>query len=176
MDPTPNTPAEVDAVVARDKTFDAGCQARSALLLPYVGTPNAGRDMDIVRAALGDPKMYYLGASYGTYLGAIYAGLFPTHIARAVFDGPLPPSLTNKQLGLEQARGFQAELTRFIADCVTRPDCPLGSDPNTAGEKLADFLASTDAHPLPTGSGRMLDGIVIPERDWTCQARANPDC
>jgi pimeloyl-ACP methyl ester carboxylesterase len=157
MDLTPNTPAEVDAVVAGDKAFDAGCQARSAVLLPYVGTPNAARDMDVLRAALGDPKMYYLGASYGTYLGAIYAGLFPNHIARAVFDGPLPSSLTNKQLGLEQARGFQVELTRFIADCVTRPDCPLGSDPNTAGQKLADFLASTDAHPLPTGTDRMLD-------------------
>lgn len=157
QDPTPNTSAEVDAVVAGDKTFAAGCQARSTLLLPYVGTPNAARDMDILRAALGDQKMYYLGASYGTYLGAIYAGLFPTHIARAVLDGPVPPSLTSRQLGLGQARGFQAELTRFITDCVIHPDCPLGNDVTAAEKKLADFFASTDVHPLPTGSGRMLD-------------------
>lgn len=167
QDPTPNTPAEVDAVVTGDKTFDAGCQARSAWLLPYVGTPNAARDMDVLRAALGEEKMYYLGASYGTYLGAVYADLFPTHIARAVLDGPLPPSLTNRQLGLGQARGFQAEFARFISDCVTHPDCPLGTDPGIAGQKLVDFLASTDTHLLPTGTGRMLDealaqtGVIV---------------
>lgn len=157
QDPTPDTPAEVDAVVAEDKTFAAGCQARSRVQLPYVGTPNAARDMDILRAALGDQKMYYLGASYGTYLGATYIELFPARVARAVLDGPLPPSLTSRQLGLGQARGFQAELTRFIADCVTHPDCPLGTDSNAAEKRLADFFASTDTHPLPTGSGRMLD-------------------
>ncbi|PZS37843.1 MAG: proteinase [Pseudonocardiales bacterium] len=167
LDPTPNTPTEVDAVVTGDKTFDAGCQARSATLLRYVGTPNAARDMDILRAALGDQKMYYLGASYGTYLGAVYAGLFPTHIARAVLDGPVPPSLTTMQLGLGQAGGFQAEITRFIVDCTTHPDCPLGTDATTAGRRLAGFLASTDAHPIPTGTSRMLDealaetGVVV---------------
>lgn len=79
-------------MVAGDKTFDAGCQTRSVLLLPYVGTPNAAHDMDVFRAALGDRKMFYLGASYGTYLGAIYAGLFPTHISRAVLDGRCRPA------------------------------------------------------------------------------------
>jgi pimeloyl-ACP methyl ester carboxylesterase len=167
LDPTPNTPGEVDAVVAGDKAFGASCQARSATLLPHVGTPNAARDMDILRAALGEAKTYYLGSSYGTYLGAIYVGLFPTHIARAVLDGAVSPSLTSKQLGLGQARGFQTEFTRFIADCVTHPDCPLGTDATLAGGKLANFLASTDAHPLPTGTDRMLNealaetGVVV---------------
>jgi pimeloyl-ACP methyl ester carboxylesterase len=157
LDPTPQTPAQVDSVVTGDKIFDVGCQAHSAMLLPYVGTPNAARDMDILRAALGDAKMYYLGASYGTYLGAIYAELFPTHIARAVLDGPLPPNLTTTQLDLGQAQGFQTELTRFITDCVTHPDCPLGTDAITAGQKLADFLASTQTHPVTTGTSRVLD-------------------
>ncbi|MFY9806580.1 MAG: alpha/beta hydrolase [Pseudonocardiaceae bacterium] len=167
LDPDPTTPSEVAAVVTGDKTFAAGCQTHSAMLLPYVGTPNAARDMDILRAALGDQKMYYLGASYGTYLGAIYAGLFPTHIARAVLDGPEAPNLTTKQLDLGQAQGFQTELTRFIADCVTHADCPLGTDATTAGHKLADFFASTQVHPLPTGTSRMLDealaetGVVV---------------
>jgi pimeloyl-ACP methyl ester carboxylesterase len=157
LDPPPHTPTQVDSVVTGDKIFDAGCQAHSAMLLPYVGTPNAARDMDILRAALGDQKMYYLGASYGTYLGAIYAELFPTHIARAVLDGPLAPNLTTTQLDLGQAQGFQTELTRFITDCVTHPDCPPGTDTTTAEQKLVDFLASIQAHPLTTGTGRMLD-------------------
>ncbi|MBW0008622.1 MAG: alpha/beta fold hydrolase, partial [Pseudonocardiales bacterium] len=157
LDPAPSTPAEVDAVVAANKAFDAGCQTHSAVLLPYVGTPNAARDMDILRAVLGDRKMYYLGASYGTYLGAVYAQLFGTHLARAVLDGPLPPNLTDRQLSIEQAVGFQGELTRFIADCVTHPDCPLGTDTTTAAQRLADFFASTRTHPLPTGTDRMVD-------------------
>jgi pimeloyl-ACP methyl ester carboxylesterase len=167
LDPTPQTPAEINSLVVGDKTFDAGCQARSGALLPYIATPNAARDMDVLRAALGDQKMYYLGASYGTYLGAIYADLFPTRIARAVLDGPLPPNLTTTQLDLGQAQGFQAELTRFISDCVIHPDCPLGTDAATAGQKLADFLASTQTHPLPTGTGRTLDealaetGVIV---------------
>jgi len=157
LDPAPATPPEVAAVVSGDKAFDAGCQTHSAILLPHVGTLNAARDMDILRAVLGDRKMYYLGASYGTYLGAVYAELFGTHLARAVLDGPLPPNLTARQLGIGQAGGFQDELTRFIADCATHPDCPLGTDATTAGQKLADFFASTHAHPLPTGTGRMVD-------------------
>jgi pimeloyl-ACP methyl ester carboxylesterase len=167
LNPTPHTPNQINSVVAADKEFVAGCQVRSATLLPYVGTANAARDMDILRAALGDQKMYYLGASYGTYLGAIYAELFPTRIARAVLDGPLPPNLTTTQLDLGQAQGFQTELTRFLSDCVTHPDCPLGTDPSTAEQKLADFLASTRAQPLPTGTGRMLDealaetGVIV---------------
>lgn len=157
LDPAPTTATEVDAVVAGDKAFDAGCQTRSGVLLPYVGTPNAARDMDILRAVLGDQKMYYLGASYGTYLGAVYAQLFATHLGRAVLDGPVPPNLTERQLSLEQAAGFQDEFTRFIADCVTHPDCPLGTDTTTAAQKLVAFFASTHAHPLPTGTDRMLD-------------------
>ncbi|MGH3829990.1 MAG: alpha/beta hydrolase [Pseudonocardiaceae bacterium] len=157
LDRDPTTPAAQESVVTGAKAFDAGCQAHSAALLPYLGTPNTARDMDILRAVLGDRQMYYLGASYGTYLGAVYAELFPTHLARAVFDGPVPPTLTAQQLGIAQAGGFQDALTRFIADCVTHPDCPLGTDPKTAGQRLADFFGSAQARPLPTGTGRRLN-------------------
>ncbi|MGH3770508.1 MAG: alpha/beta hydrolase [Pseudonocardiaceae bacterium] len=157
LDRDPTTPAAQASAVTGARTFDAGCQAHSAALLPYVGTPNTARDMDILRAVLGDRQMYYLGISYGTYLGAVYAELFPTHLARAVFDAPVPPTLTAQQLGIAQAGGFQDALTRFIADCVTHSDCPLGTDPKTAGQKLADFFVSAQAHPLPTGTGRRLN-------------------
>lgn len=91
LDPAPSTPAEVEAVVAGVKAFDTCCLTHSATLLPYVGTPNTARDMDILREVLGDRKLFYLGSSYGTYLGALYAELFPSHLARAVLDGALPP-------------------------------------------------------------------------------------
>jgi pimeloyl-ACP methyl ester carboxylesterase len=103
LDPAPSTPAEVHAVVAEAMAFNAGCRSRSAMLLPYVGTPNTARDVDILRAALGDRKTFYLGASYGSYLGAVYAELFPNSVARMVLDGALPPTLTTGQVIRGQA-------------------------------------------------------------------------
>ena len=87
LDPTPQTPAQVNSVVTGDKTFDAGCQAHSAMLLPYVGTPNAARDMDILRAALDDQKMYYLGASYGTDR-MLNEALAETGVLVTLYDSP----------------------------------------------------------------------------------------
>ncbi|HEY3894886.1 MAG TPA: alpha/beta hydrolase [Pseudonocardiaceae bacterium] len=156
LDPAPGTPAEVDAVVAAVKAFDAGCQTHSAPLLPHVGTPNTARDLDILRAVLGDPKLFYLGSSYGTYLGAVYAELFPSHLARVVLDGAVPPTLTAGQMAQGHAGGAQEALAGFIADCVSHPDCPLGRDAATAAAKLADLFAATRAHPLPIGTGRAL--------------------
>lgn len=157
LDPAPHTPTEVDAVVSGVNTFDAGCYTRSARLLPYVGTASTARDMDILRAVLGDRKLFYLGVSYGTYLGAVYAELFSAHLARAVLDGALPTTLTLAQMTSGQANGAQDELTRFLIDCVTHPDCPLGSDTTSAEARLADFLTSARTRPLPIGTGRMLD-------------------
>ena len=156
LDGAPTTPSHIAALVAGDQSFAAGCHARSAGLLPYLGTPNAARDLDLLRAVLGDQKLYYLGFSYGTYLGAIYTGLFPTRVGRLVLDGPQPPNVAGPQLDLGQASGFQDELDRFITDCVTHPDCPLGTDRGRAAGKLTDFLASTRAHPLSTGTHRVL--------------------
>jgi pimeloyl-ACP methyl ester carboxylesterase len=157
LDGAPTTPSQISALVNGDQAFARGCEQRSGDLLPYVGTPNTARDMDVLRAALGDQKMYYLGYSYGTYLGAVYAQLFPGHLARAVLDGPLPTDLTSTQSDLEQAQGFQTELDRFVADCTTHPDCPLGTDPHAASGKLAAFLASAQTSPLHTTSHRELD-------------------
>ena len=88
---TPDTKAQLATVVAQSKLFARGCEQRSGALLPYVGTRNAARDMDVLRAALGDAKLTYLGKSYGTYLGAWYAQLFPAHVRALVLDGARRP-------------------------------------------------------------------------------------
>jgi pimeloyl-ACP methyl ester carboxylesterase len=157
VDTTPSTPEQVQDLAAADQSFAEGCEERSGQLLPFVGTPNAARDMDILRAALGDQKLNYLGYSYGTYLGAVYADLFPTRVGRTVLDGALPPEQSTRQADLDQAVGFQTELTRFIADCVTRPDCPLGQEPGAAATKLAQFFASAQTQAIPTESHRTLN-------------------
>ena len=83
--------------------------------------------MDILRAALGDRKLTYLGKSYGTYLGTYYAQLFPHNVRALVLDGALDPAETAIDQNIVQAEGFQVAFRSFAADCVRRPDCPLGS-------------------------------------------------
>jgi pimeloyl-ACP methyl ester carboxylesterase len=160
LNPNPTTPEQIQNQVAADKAYVAGCQRRSDDLLPFVGTPNAARDMDVLRAALGDQKMYYLGYSYGTYLGAVYAELFPSRVGRFVLDGPLPPDLTNRMMDVQQAKGFQVEVNRFLADCVTHPDCPMGTDPATAATALSNFFAAAQQNPVPTDSSRTVNAAL----------------
>ena len=156
LNPAPSTPEQIAAQVAADKNYVAACQRRAGHVLPFVGTPNAARDMDVLRAVLGDQQLNYLGYSYGTYLGATYAELFPTKVGRFVLDGPLPADLTNRQLDIQQAKGFQVEVDRFIADCVTHPDCPLGTNPATGAAHLSSFFSAAQVNPVPTDTGRTL--------------------
>ncbi|MCD0482446.1 alpha/beta hydrolase [Streptacidiphilus sp. ASG 303] len=155
-DTTPDTPAEVDALVRLDREFAAGCEQRSGRSLPHVGTVDAARDMDVLRALLGDAKLHYLGKSYGTYLGAVYAGLFPGRVGRMVLDGALDPSLDARRAALGQASGFETAWSSFARDCVTHADCPFGRTTAAAGRSLDALLRSIDRKPLPAGGGRRL--------------------
>ncbi|HEY4466046.1 MAG TPA: alpha/beta fold hydrolase, partial [Streptosporangiaceae bacterium] len=86
-DDSPATAAQLAAVVSENKLVAAQCEKNSGPLLPYVGTRDAARDLDVLRAALGEAKLTYLGKSYGTYLGTWYAQLFPGHVRALVLDG-----------------------------------------------------------------------------------------
>ncbi|MGW6913418.1 alpha/beta hydrolase [Kitasatospora sp. NPDC054939] len=156
-DITPDDQAEVDALVAADKEFAAGCQGSAGARLGHLSTVEAARDMDVLRELLGDPKLSYLGKSYGTFLGATYAGLFPSRVGRMVLDGAMDPSLDSVSGNRTQAGGFETAWAAFAADCVARKDCPLGGDEQAAGEALGELLRSIDAAPLPTtDAGRRL--------------------
>ncbi|MCF6522593.1 alpha/beta hydrolase [Streptomyces sp. JJ36] len=156
-DQTPDDPREVDKLVAAYKSFAKGCAQRSSGLLEHVSTVEAARDMDVLRAALGDDKLHYYGASYGTYLGATYAGLYPQRTGRLVLDGAMDPSLTALELNRQQTGGFATAFTAFAEDCVERKDCPLGTEsPEDAGKKLSAFFREVDAEPLKTGERRTL--------------------
>jgi pimeloyl-ACP methyl ester carboxylesterase len=109
--------------------------------------------MDVLRGVLGDEKLNYLGKSYGTYLGAVYAQEFPQRTGRMVLDGAIDPTLTSKQMNIAQAQGFENLIRQFVADCAKQASCPLGTDPNAGVTKLMDFLMSLQAHPLPTHDG-----------------------
>ncbi|MGV9894834.1 alpha/beta hydrolase [Streptomyces tendae] len=160
-DVTPDDGGETDELVDAYKEFAEGCGADAPKLLRHVSTLETARDMDVLRAVLGDEKLTYVGASYGTFLGATYAGLFPDRTGRLVLDGAMDPSLPARRLNLEQTEGFETAFQSFAKDCVRQSDCPLG-DKNTApdqvGKNLKSFFDDLDAKPLPAGDadGRKL--------------------
>jgi pimeloyl-ACP methyl ester carboxylesterase len=166
-DDTPGTPAQLSAIVSQSKLFASECARNAGSLLPYVGTQNAARDLDVLRAALGESKLTYLGKSYGTYLGAWYAQLFPRHVRALVLDGALDPDATPTDINLTQAEGFEVALHSFAANCMASRSCPLGHDqPVSAGiAKLQALLDHTVRTPLANdlGDGRPANAALLLE-------------
>src|SRR5205807_2248397 len=121
LDSVLDDPIEKAAAIQADRDFAAGCQQMSGKVLPFVDTPSVARDMDRIRAALGDSKLTYLGFSYGTYIGEWYAHLFPTHIRALSLDGVVDPAVNANDSLLGQLVGFEQNLRAFLADCAGKP-------------------------------------------------------
>lgn len=150
---TPEWEAEL---TARNEQFAAACEENSDGVLPFITTEFAARDMDLLRAVLGDEKLNYLGYSYGTFLGATYAKLYPEKVGRLVLDGAIDPSVPSLEVSTTQAVGFESALRAFMADCIEAEDCPFRGSVDDAMTDLATLLASVDASPLPASDGRRL--------------------
>ncbi|MFF2656474.1 alpha/beta hydrolase [Kitasatospora sp. NPDC058032] len=158
------------------KVLADACQAKYGKLLEHIGTRDTVRDMDVLRAALGDQKLSYFGLSYGTYIGSVYAEEFPDRVGRLVLDGAVDPAKSLVENNIEQYGGFERSLRAFAADCAKQKQCPLGKDPDKAPEKLADFLDGLKQKPLTTKDGRVLtsaaawtgviEGLYGDERGW----------
>lgn len=165
VDMTPDTAAEEAAFMADGADFGAGCARLSGKVLPYVGTTNAARDMDVIRQALGDEKLTYFGMSYGTELGGTYAHLFPENVGRTVLDAVVDPTADTTGHARNQATGFQRALENYLKD--------RGQDPKAGARRIAALLKRIDAEPLPTGTDRELNeslaitGIVTPSTPRT---------
>ena len=120
----------------------------ACLIVFAIGRLVAAKDMDILRAALGEAKLHYLGKSYGTFLGSTYAGLFPAKVGRFVLDGVVPPDLTSSELSQGQARGFEEATRAYVANCIKRSTCPVGSTVDEGMQWLRDFLKGLDGQPI----------------------------
>ena len=120
---SPVTAVERAELVAAFRTVVGACARDSGALLPRVSTVDTARDLDRLRGALGDRKLNYVGESYGTYLGTIYATLFPRRVRALVLDGAIDPAADGAAVALGQARGFEHALDNFLANCAKQRDC-----------------------------------------------------
>ena len=155
-----STDAGLAAAQAAYTAFGQACAANTGALLAHVDTVSAAKDMDVLRAVLGDEKLTYLGYSYGTALGAAYAGLFPDRVGRMVLDGALDPTLSSAELGLGQAVGFEGALRAYVADCQGGAECPLTGNADEGLEQIHDLVERARRSPLPTDSDRSLTGTL----------------
>jgi pimeloyl-ACP methyl ester carboxylesterase len=150
--PDPVSPADFDKLVKLNKKVADECGAKYGAQLPYFSTEQAAKDMDALRAAVGDEKLTYLGLSYGTLLGATYAQLFPTKIRAMVLDGAVDPKQTYVQGSEAQAKGFERAFTNFTNWCRQTPgNCPIAPD---ARKAVTDALAAADTKPVRGADGR----------------------
>jgi pimeloyl-ACP methyl ester carboxylesterase len=165
-DDMPSGAAQLAQIVTVSRQYAARCEQNSGALLPYVGTENAARDMDVLRAALGQAKLTYLGKSYGTYLGAWYAQLFPHRVRALVLDGAFDPDTPALQDDMIQAQGFQVALQAFTTSCLAAAGCPLGaqgSSVEAAEGKLQALIVRANSHPLTShlGNRQVADGAML---------------
>ncbi|MGH3356806.1 MAG: alpha/beta fold hydrolase, partial [Nocardioidaceae bacterium] len=156
LDPSPDDPAAVTESRRRLTQFGEGCVAGSGALAGHVSTPEAARDMDVIRAVLRSPELHFYGASYGTLLGSTYADLFPKRVGAMVLDGAVDPSMSFLRSSLEQAAGFQTAVDAYLEYCVQQGDCPLGESVPDARRGLIELLRSIDEQRLPGSGGRGL--------------------
>lgn len=156
----PSAPRGSDAWTAElqtaSTTFADACEANSNGILPYITTDAAARDMDLLRGVLGDKTLTYLGYSYGTFLGATYAKLFPEKVGRLVLDGAIDPSVSGLDVGITQGVGFESALRAYMADCIAGSDCPFRGTVDDGMADLGTLLAAVDRTPLPASDGRQL--------------------
>ncbi|WP_327661692.1 MULTISPECIES: alpha/beta hydrolase [unclassified Streptomyces] len=176
LDLTPDTKAEETAYLQDAVAFGKGCGKQAGALLAHVSTIEAARDMDLMRQALGDKKLHYMGVSYGTELGGIYAHLFPGKVGRLTLDAVVDPTVGRIGQAENQARGFQRALDSYFRS--------RGKDPREGTREIAALLKKLDAKPLPVPGGRELNeslattGIattLYSETSWTALTRGLRD-
>lgn len=154
VDTKPDSQAEIDTYIEQSKEYVATCLSKNKYLTHY-STADAARDMDILRAALGERKLNYMGKSYGTYLGTLYAQFFPNNVGKFVLDGAIDPNIGITEQNITQAIGFDVALDAFIDDCYTQSDCTLPQPRSEAIKAIQSLFQAAATKPLQTNTNRL---------------------
>ncbi|HKR51175.1 MAG TPA: alpha/beta hydrolase [Pseudonocardiaceae bacterium] len=151
------SPAGVERTESREKANDAGCVSRTGTdVLAHIGTREVARDLDVMRSALGDAKLSYLGYSYGTRIGTSYAEYFPGNVRAMILDGALDPAQDQVSQVIDQGRGFQQAFDAFAAWCAGRANCALGQDKSRAVNAFQTLVRPLITKPVGVSDGRKL--------------------
>src|SRR6187402_2862995 len=149
-------------LVGREKDWVAACQKNTGALLGHLDAGSVARDMDVIRAVLGDTKMHYLGYSYGTYLGTMYANLFPKKVGRMVLDGAVDPQVEGITDLATQMAGFDSALKAYMTSCqATAKNCPFTGSVDDGLQQVRALLDGIDARHLVASDGRVLDSATV---------------
>lgn len=133
------------------KDYAAKCAQRTEhgeAMLANIGTREVVRDMDVLRSALGDEKLSYVGFSYGTRIGSAYAEAFPGNVRALVLDGAVDPTQDQIDSTVAQGAGFQKAFGDFLAWCAERQDCALGQDAGAAQQNFKDLVLPLTERPV----------------------------
>ncbi|GAA0999089.1 alpha/beta hydrolase [Subtercola frigoramans] len=149
------------AAKASATAFGAGCLSKTGALLGHVDTESTVRDFDALRAAIGDTGLNYLGYSYGTFIGAVYADMFPTKVNRLVLDGVVDPTSTGFASTLGQAKGFEGAMRAYLKDCLASSGCPFSGTVDNASKQVQTLLNAVDASPIRASDGRELGSASL---------------
>lgn len=163
------TPEGVAHIEGETKSFVARCVAKMGdEFLANVGTASVVKDLDAMRAALGDEKLTYLGYSYGTRIGSAYAEAFPRNVRAMILDGAVDPNADPTEADIRQAAAFQTAFNDYAADCAKKADCPLGTDPTKAVDVYLSMVEPLVQNPAKTKDPRGLSysdavvGTILP--------------
>ncbi len=131
-------------------------QKTSRTLLEHVGTSDVVKDLDVMRAVLGDPKLNFVGYSYGTKIGTEYLSVYPERVRAMVLDGGVRPGSDPLEEIRVQLEGFQTAFDNYAASCAQRADCPLGTDASQAVTRYRGLVNPLIDKPALTSDGRGL--------------------
>lgn len=152
----------VDELTQREQDYAAACEENTGPLLAQIDAASVARDMDVIRAVLGDTKINYLGYSYGTYLGTMYAELFPEKVGKMVLDGAVDPTVSDLDALATQMGGFESALRAYMDDCqANQSDCPFTGGTDAGMTQVRELLDGIDAQKLVAGDGRVLDSATV---------------
>jgi len=152
-DITPDNDEERQEIIASSKDFTEICFEKNGAILPYVGTNNVARDMDMIRRSLGEERISYFGFSYGSELGSVWATMFPDTVRAAVLDGATDPEADSLDGSLQQSKGFEQSISTFLARCSADRVCAFHNDGDAEGA-FDELMSALDENPIPTRSGR----------------------
>jgi pimeloyl-ACP methyl ester carboxylesterase len=156
-----DTPEWEAEVIASSIAFADACVENTGPLLGFVDTNSTVRDLDMLRAIVGDETLTFFGYSYGTDIGARYADQFPQKVGRLVLDGATDPTTTTFEVVLAQSEGFEQALMAYLAACPDLGSCPFPGSVDESLELIRDLYDRLGTDPIEAADGRFFDGAVL---------------